>query len=130
MNAAAAAAAKVKVVKISGSACVREFVAKNPSITSPTKIAEGVLKEYDKKVAVAQISSILKKESGEVSTPRTANKELTLKQAVKIVDEIGGLAELAKQIKALEGVAPSLALISKLGGIDAAKSLLEAFGKR
>ena len=124
-----AAATKVKVVKMSGSTCVREFIAKNPSITSPTKIAEGVLKEYDKKVAVAQISSLLKKASGEVSTPR-GSKELTVKQAVKIIEDIGGLAELAKQIKALEAIAPSLALISKLGGIDAAKSLCEAFGKR
>ena len=46
------------------------------------------------------------------------------------MDDIGGLAELAKQIKALEAVADAQAVIAKLGGLEAAKSLCETFGKR
>jgi hypothetical protein len=119
MNAAAAKPAE----KVNKSKEVKALLAKG---MSNAEIVEALAA---KKIEISSqyVSIIKSKEKGGSTTggKKSGGGEPSLKSVLSVLKEAGGVAEIAKALKTLEGAKEAQTLITKLGGEAAAKELAE-----
>lgn len=107
-------------------AAIRDYLKKHPNEKAQ---AIAVAMQANGVDVTAQYVSMVRSKMAGASPTKKKGKALGLVEAVELIQQMGGVAGVERAIKQLEEMSELQARIDQLGGIDAARELIETVRK-